>query len=175
MTAQKIAFVVPSSQRNFSNCFQVLPALVAACFPYLLLCKHCAVTKLSVSRCQEPISIPFSIFTQLLDQTFSKYTHAPTSNCFSECLNQLKIPIDRATTTAYYWYCLTSRIIEWFGLEGTLKLIWFQTPCHEQGHPPLDQVAQTCKILFPTNYYLITFNIWVAIFQASVCFSWNCL
>ena len=26
------------------------------------------------------------------------------------------------------------RIIEWFGLEGTLNLIWFQPPCHEQGH-----------------------------------------
>ena len=34
------------------------------------------------------------------------------------------------------------RIIEWFGLEGTLKIIWFQPPCHEQGHLPLDQVAQ---------------------------------
>jgi len=28
-------------------------------------------------------------------------------------------------------------------LEGTLKIIWFQTPCHEQGHIPLDQVAQS--------------------------------
>jgi len=35
------------------------------------------------------------------------------------------------------------RIIEWFGLDGTLKIIWFQSPCHEQGHPPLDQVAQS--------------------------------
>jgi len=26
-------------------------------------------------------------------------------------------------------------------LEGTLKIIWFQPPCHEQGHLPLDQVA----------------------------------
>ena len=25
------------------------------------------------------------------------------------------------------------RIIDWFGLEGTLKLIWFQLPCHEHG------------------------------------------
>jgi len=23
------------------------------------------------------------------------------------------------------------------------KFIWFQTPCHEQGHLPLDQVAQS--------------------------------
>jgi len=28
-------------------------------------------------------------------------------------------------------------------LEGTLKIIWFQPPCHEQGHLPLDQVAQS--------------------------------
>ena len=28
------------------------------------------------------------------------------------------------------------RMIEWFGLEGTLKIIWFQPPCHEQGHLP---------------------------------------
>jgi len=35
------------------------------------------------------------------------------------------------------------RIIEWFGFEGTLKIIWFQPPCHEQGHLPLDQVAQS--------------------------------
>jgi len=28
-------------------------------------------------------------------------------------------------------------------LEETLKIIWFQPPCHEQGHLPLDQVAQS--------------------------------
>jgi len=28
-------------------------------------------------------------------------------------------------------------------LEGTLKIIWFQSPCHEQGQLPLDQVAQS--------------------------------
>jgi len=28
--------------------------------------------------------------------------------------------------------------MEWFGLEGTLKIIWFQPPCHEQGHLLLD-------------------------------------
>jgi len=28
-------------------------------------------------------------------------------------------------------------------LEGTLNIIWFQPPCHEQGHLPLDQVAQS--------------------------------
>jgi len=27
-------------------------------------------------------------------------------------------------------------------LEGTLKIIWFQPPCYEQGHLPLDQVAR---------------------------------
>jgi len=28
-------------------------------------------------------------------------------------------------------------------LEGILKIIWFQPPCHEQGRLPLDQVAQS--------------------------------
>lgn len=30
---------------------------------------------------------------------------------------------------------------EWFVLEGTLKIILFQPPCHGQGH--LDQVTQS--------------------------------
>ena len=37
------------------------------------------------------------------------------------------------------------RIIEWFVLEGTLKIIWFQPPCHEQGHLP-----PGCSELHPT-------------------------
>jgi len=28
-------------------------------------------------------------------------------------------------------------------LKGHLKVIYFQLPCHEQGHLPLDQVAQS--------------------------------
>ena len=36
-----------------------------------------------------------------------------------------------------------SQIIEWFGLEGTLKIISFHPPCHGQGHLPPDQVAQS--------------------------------
>jgi len=35
------------------------------------------------------------------------------------------------------------RIIEWFWLEGTLKVIWFQPPCHEQGHLPPAEAAQS--------------------------------
>jgi len=35
------------------------------------------------------------------------------------------------------------RITEWFGLEGTLKIIWFQPRCHGQGHLPPDQIAQS--------------------------------
>jgi len=33
--------------------------------------------------------------------------------------------------------------MEWFGLEGTLKINWFQPPCHDQGHLPLDQAARS--------------------------------
>lgn len=29
--------------------------------------------------------------------------------------------------------------IEWFGLEGTSKIIKFQLPCNKQGHLSLDQ------------------------------------
>jgi len=35
------------------------------------------------------------------------------------------------------------RIIEWFELEGTLKVIQFQCPCNRWAHLPLDQVAQS--------------------------------
>jgi len=38
------------------------------------------------------------------------------------------------------WY---HRMTEWFGLEGTLKIIQFQPPCHGQGHLLLEQVAQS--------------------------------
>jgi len=35
------------------------------------------------------------------------------------------------------------RIIEWFGLEGSLQIIEFHPLCHGQGHLPPDQVAQS--------------------------------
>jgi len=35
------------------------------------------------------------------------------------------------------------RIIDWFGLEGTLKVITVRSPCHGQGHLLLDQGAQS--------------------------------
>jgi len=38
---------------------------------------------------------------------------------------------------------LFHRIVEWFVLEGTLQTIQFQPPCHQQGHLPPDQVAQS--------------------------------
>jgi len=34
-------------------------------------------------------------------------------------------------------------MVEWFGLEGTLKIIWFQRPCHGRGHLPPAQGAQS--------------------------------
>jgi len=42
----------------------------------------------------------------------------------------------------------------WVG--RTLKIIWFQTPCHEQGHLPLDQVAQSPADSLEKNIYLHT-------------------
>jgi len=36
-----------------------------------------------------------------------------------------------------------NRIIDWFGLEGTFRGHLVQSPCHGQGHLPLDQVAQS--------------------------------
>jgi len=38
---------------------------------------------------------------------------------------------------------LDSRIIEYFGLEGTFKGHLVQPPCNKQEHLPLDQVAQS--------------------------------
>lgn len=35
------------------------------------------------------------------------------------------------------------RILEWFGLEGTLSITQFQPPCLGQGDLPLAQVVQT--------------------------------
>ena len=34
------------------------------------------------------------------------------------------------------------RILEWLGLEGTLKIIKIQPPCHMQGCQPPDEAAQ---------------------------------
>ncbi|CAN0052273.1 unnamed protein product [Bubo scandiacus] len=39
------------------------------------------------------------------------------------------------------------RMVKWFGLEETLKIIWFQPPCHGQGHLPLDQVLKALSNL----------------------------
>lgn len=64
-TAHKIAFLVPSSQRNFSIRFQVLPALVAALFSLSVLLANTVLSQNSQLRGQKPISIPFSIFIQL--------------------------------------------------------------------------------------------------------------
>ena len=36
-----------------------------------------------------------------------------------------------------------NRVVEWFGLAGTLKIFWFQPPCHQQGHLPPAQAAQS--------------------------------
>ena len=33
--------------------------------------------------------------------------------------------------------------MEWFGLEGNIKIIQFLPPCYRQGHLPLDQAAQS--------------------------------
>lgn len=33
-------------------------------------------------------------------------------------------------------------IIEWFGLEGTVKIMQFQLPCPGQGHFPVDDITQ---------------------------------
>ena len=43
------------------------------------------------------------------------------------------------------------RIIEWHGLEGTLKITQFQPPCHGQGCPPPVQLPRA-----PSNLALST-------------------
>jgi len=37
--------------------------------------------------------------------------------------------------------------MEWFGLEGTIKIIWFQPLCHGQRHFQLDSTAQALSNL----------------------------
>jgi len=34
-------------------------------------------------------------------------------------------------------------------LEGTLKITWFQAPCHQQGHLPLSVTACLPKLAQP--------------------------
>jgi len=61
-------------------------------------------------------------------------------------------------TAGGFFFCLVEYhriiepIIEWFGLEGTLKIIQFQPPCHGQGHLPLDQVAQSLSQPGPEHF-----------------------
>ena len=40
-------------------------------------------------------------------------------------------------------HSLDQGIIEWFGLEKTFKIMWFQSLCYMQGHFSLDQAAQS--------------------------------
>jgi len=49
----------------------------------------------------------------------------------------------RASPRGLRYFQHKHRIREWFGLEGTLKIIWFQPPGHEQGHLPPAQGAQS--------------------------------
>lgn len=70
-------------------------------------------------------------------------------------------------------------IIEWFGLEGTLKIIKFQPPFHGQEHLPLDQVVQSsfqhnlkhfkrwgtqCLTTLTVKYFFLMFNLNLLIF-----------
>ena len=41
------------------------------------------------------------------------------------------------------WSLWGHRIREWFGLERTIKIIWFHHPCHKHGHLPPAQGAQS--------------------------------
>jgi len=51
-------------------------------------------------------------------------------------------------------FSASHRIRAGFGLEGTLELIWFQPPCHEQGPPPpAAPAAQPTKLLFAFRYF----------------------
>jgi len=44
---------------------------------------------------------------------------------------------------SYFDEILLLRVIEWFGLEETFKILWFQPPCCRQGRLPLSQVAHS--------------------------------
>lgn len=49
-------------------------------------------------------------------------------------------PAGLARAVIESWYC---RIIDSFGLKGTLKGHLVKLPCHGQGHLSLDQVSQS--------------------------------
>lgn len=40
------------------------------------------------------------------------------------------------------FYVRFHRIVEWLELGDTLKIIWFQRPCHGSGYSPREQIAQ---------------------------------
>lgn len=48
------------------------------------------------------------------------------------------MPVSNIFCKMYQWM-----ETEWFELEGTVKTIQLHPPCHGQGHPPLNQVAQS--------------------------------
>lgn len=63
--------------------------------------------------------------------------------------NPALIPISLETCdlAKVYSGLSTDRITEWFGLDGTQKVIQLQPPCHGQGHLPIDQAAQNPCLL----------------------------
>lgn len=62
------------------------------------------------------------------------------------------------------------RIIKWFSLEGTLKIILFQPACHGQEPLPLSQVAPSCPWAFPGMGQLL----WTICARASWAFLGHC-
>jgi len=69
--------------------------------------------------------------TSLSSKIFVKSTHCPCGELQLQWQGNLVSEV------------ILGSITESFGLEGTLKIILFQAPCHGQGHLPLDQVAQS--------------------------------
>lgn len=97
--------------------------------PRVLLPEQWAPSSLSVGRYTERRKVLqkwLLFFPHLHENSHRGLVHSHRDNCTAE------------------WGCTCAwnrRILEWFGLKGTLKTTSFQTPCHRQGQLPLEQVA----------------------------------
>ena len=103
----------------------------------------------------QTITVPFDLESRVQlkvqpAQRVSSHGQGPSLHLASDTTAHQHCAHHMDTSTASLWALLDRffslhyhRIIEWFELEGTFKGHLVQPPCHEQGHLPLDQVAQS--------------------------------
>lgn len=73
---------------------------------------------------------------------------------FTEITEHLKLEVTYKKYQVQFpchFHLWKHRIVEWFGLESTLKVIYLQAPCNGQRQLPLDQAAQNTSRV-PGNF-----------------------